>query len=260
MNLKGKWALVTGASSGFGVEFAKLLAARSANLVLVARRSGPMDELADNLRHSNGVQVIVEPADLSVPGAAAELKNRIDRRGIDVDILVNNAGRGLYGDFRDQPLDTITAMVNLNLMAVTELTHLFAQQMIKRKTGHILLIASLLGYHATPGYAVYGATKAYVLVLGEALHAELKRHNVNVTVLSPGPTETSFAHVAGQRNTLVVRTLMMEPRTVASLGVDAMLHGKSSTVAGLMNKLVVLSDRLTPRVLQTLIMQKVMSG
>src|SRR5215813_179635 len=260
MNLNGKWALVTGASSGFGVEFAKLLAARSANLVLVARRSGPMEELADNLRRTNGVQVMVEPADLSVPGAAAELKNKIDRLGIDVDILVNNAGRGLYGEFLDQPLDTITAMVNLNLMAVTELTHLFAQQMINRRTGHILLIASLLGYQATPGYAVYGATKAYVLVLGEALHAELKKHNVNLTVLSPGPTETSFAHVAGQRNTLVVRALMMEPGAVASLGVNAMLQRKSSIVAGLMNKLVVLSDRLTPRVLQSLILQKVLSG
>jgi short-subunit dehydrogenase len=181
----GKWALVTGASSGFGVEFATLLAARSANQVLVARRKEPMEELADTLRRTNGVQVIVEPADLSIPGAAAELRNRIDRRGLDVDVLVNNAGRGLNGDFLDQPLETSTAMVNLNLMAVTELTYLFAQHMVKRKTGHILLIASLLGYQPTPGYAVYGATKAYVLLLGGALHAELKKHNVNVTVLSP---------------------------------------------------------------------------
>ena len=132
--------------------------------------------------------------------------------------------------------------------------------MVKRKTGHILLIASLLGYQPTPGYAVYGATKAYVLLLGEALHAELKKHNVNVTVLSPGPTETSFAHVAGQKNTLVVRALMMEPQPVANIGIHAMLRGRSSVVAGLMNKLVVLSDRLTPRFVQGLIMQKVLSG
>lgn len=112
------------------------------------------------------MQVIVEPADLSIPGASAGLKSRIDRYGIDVDVLV---------------------------------------KMVRRKIGDILLIASILGYQPTPGYAVYGATKAYVLPFGESLHADLKKYNVNVTVLSPGPTETSFAAVAGQRNTWVLR-------------------------------------------------------
>jgi short-subunit dehydrogenase len=259
-SLNGKWALITGASSGFGLHFAALLAARSVNLVLVARRLEPMDELAETLRRTSGVQVIVEPVDLSMPGAATDLKNRIDRHGIEIEVLVNNAGRGLYGDFLDQPLDTVRTMIDLNLTVVTELTHLFARDMVRRKTGHILLIASILGYQPTPGYVVYGATKAYVLLFGESLHAELKKHNVNVTVLSPGPAETSFAHVAGQRNTFVLRALMMEPEAVARTGIRAMLQRRSSVVAGFLSKLVIVSNRLTPRFVQGLIMQRALSG
>jgi short-subunit dehydrogenase len=170
------------------------------------------------------------------------------------------AGRGLYGDFLDQPLDTVRTMIDLNLTVVTELTHLFARDMVRRKTGHILVIASILGYQPTPGYVVYGATKAYVLLFGESLHAELKKHNVNVTVLSPGPAETSFAHVAGQRNTFVLRALMMEPEAVARTGIRAMLQRRSSVVAGLLSKLVIVSNRLTPRFVQGLIMQRALSG
>jgi uncharacterized protein len=259
-SMRDKWALITGASSGFGIEFARLLAARSANLILVARRREPMEDLAATLHSTQGVQVIVEPADLQVPGAAADLKRRIDRHGIDVEVLVNNAGRGLYGNFLDQPLEASTAILNLNLMAVTELTYLFAQDMVRRKTGHILLIASILGYQPTAGYAVYGATKAYVLLFGESLHAELKKHNVNVTVLSPGPTETSFAHVAGQRNTFVLRALMMDPQPVARMGIRAMLGRRSSVVAGFLNKAVIFSNRLTPRSVQSFIMRRALSG
>jgi uncharacterized protein len=255
-SLNGKWALITGASSGFGLHFAALLAARSVNLVLVARRLEPMDELAETLRRTSGV----EPVDLSMPGAATDLKNRIDRHGIEIEVLVNNAGRGLYGDFLDQPLDTVRTMIDLNLTVVTELTHLFARDMVRRKTGHILLIASILGYQPTPGYVVYGATKAYVLLFGESLHAELKKHNVNVTVLSPGPAETSFAHVAGQRSTFVLRSLMIEPESVARAGIRAMLRRRSSVVAGFLNKLVIVSNRLTPRFVQGLIMQRALSG
>jgi uncharacterized protein len=258
--MRDKWALITGASSGFGIEFARLLAARSVNLILVARRREPMEDLADTLRSRHGVQVIVEPADLQIPGAAADLKHRIDRRGIDVEILVNNAGRGLYGSFLDQPLEASTAIVQLNLTSVTELTYLFAQEMVRRKSGHILLIASILGYQPTAGYAVYGATKGYVLLFGESLHAELEPHNVNVTVLSPGPAETSFAHVAGQRNTFVLRALMMEPQPVAEIGLRAMLDRRSSVVAGVLNRAVIFSNRLTPRSVQSAIMRRALSG
>src|SRR5262245_178174 len=136
-NVSGKWALVTGASSGFGVEFAKLLAERNANLVLAARRTEPMEKLAEELRQTHRVNVVVEGIDLSVRGAAAELKSRLDRRDIAIDVLLNNAGYGLYGEFVDQPLQNTLEMLQLNLMALTELTHIFASDMKKRRSGHI---------------------------------------------------------------------------------------------------------------------------
>ena len=258
--VSGKWALVTGASSGFGIEFATLLAERNANLVLAARRAEPMESLAERLRQQHHVQVVVEGIDLSVAGAGAELKSRLDQRGIVVDLLVNNAGSGLYGGFLDRPLPKTLAMLRLNMLTLTELTHVFATEMVKRRAGHILLIASLLGYQATPGYAAYAASKGYVLLFGEALHAELKSHGVNVTVLSPGTTSTSFGDVAGQKDTLPLRMLMMEPRPVARTGILAMLRHRSSVVAGMLNKLVVLSFRFAPRQLQRGIMQRVLSG
>lgn len=259
-DVSGKWALVTGASSGFGVEFATLLAERKANLVLAARRTEAMERLAERLRQRDRVNVVVEEVDLSLPGAGSQLKARLDQRGIVVDVLVNNAGRGLYGSFVEQPLDLTLDMLRLNMVAMTELTYIFATDMVQRGAGHILLIASLLGYSPTPGYAAYAASKAYVLLFGEALHAELKPHGVWVTVLSPGATSTSFGEVAGQRNTPAIRLLMMQPGPVARTGIRAMLGRRSSVVAGLLNKLVVLANRLTPRTMQRTIMQKVMSG
>ena len=258
--VSGKWALITGASSGFGVEFAKLLADQKANLVLAARRTEPMKRLAERLQQKHRVDVVVEGLDLSLPGAGSDLKSRLDARGIAVDVLVNNAGIGLFGNFVDQSLQTTLGMLQLNMLSLTELTHLFAKEMVQRRTGHILLIASLLGYQSTPGYAAYAATKAYVLLFGEALHAELEPYGVAVTVLCPGATATSFAEVAGQKDTLALRMLTMKPEPVAKAGIMAMLKRRSSVVPGIMNKLVVFSNRLAPRQMQRMIMQKVMSG
>src|SRR4030095_6754508 len=135
-NVNGKWALVTGASSGFGIEFATLLAERNANLILAARRKETMEKLAEQLRQRHRVSVVVEGIDLSVPGAGVELKTRLDKQGIGVDVLVNNAGFGLFGIFVSQPIQNI-AMLQLNILALTELTHLIAADMVKRGTGHI---------------------------------------------------------------------------------------------------------------------------
>jgi uncharacterized protein len=166
----------------------------------------------------------------------------------------------LFGEFVRQPIQNLLGMLQLNMLAVTELAHLFAADMVQRRTGHILLVASSLGYEATPGYAAYGASKGYVLLLGEALHAELKPHGVNVTVLSPGPTSASFGHVSGQKDTAVIRMLMMAPRPVAKMGIVAMLRHRSSIIAGVMNKLIVFSFRFTPRLMQGRIMQRALTG
>jgi uncharacterized protein len=259
-SVTGKWALVTGASSGFGFEFATLLARKGANLVLVARRKEPMERLSQRLRRDQRINVVVERLDLSETGASAQLKSKLDADGIPIDVLVNNAGYGLYGEFLHQSVEQLRKMLQVNMIAVTELTHLFGREMANRRSGHILLIASLLGFQATPGYAAYAASKAYVLLLGEALNAELKPHGVAVTVLSPGPAATSFAEIAGQRNTRMIRMLMMEPAPVVRLGIDSMLQRRSSVVAGVLNKIIVFGNRFTPRTLQRLIMRNAVGG
>ena len=172
----------------------------------------------------------------------------------------NNAGYGAYGNFVEQSLQRLLDMLQLNMITLTELTHIFAADMVRRRTGHILLIASLLGYQAVPGYAAYAASKGYVLLFGEALHAELKPYGVGVTVLCPGATSTSFADVAGQKDTLALRMLLMKPQPVARTGIRAMQDRRSSVVAGIFNKIVVFSNRFAPRQMQSIVMQKVISG
>jgi uncharacterized protein len=259
-SIAGKWALVTGASSGFGVEFATLLAERHANLVLVARRTDLLEQLAARLRREHPVSVLVEGCDLSAAGSATALKERLDAQGVAVDVLVNNAGHGLYGDFVEQPLRHTTTMLALNVVSMTELTGVFAADMVRRGSGFILLMASLLGYQPVPGYAAYAASKAYVLHFGEALHDELAPHGVVVTVLAPGAAATAFVDVAHQRDTRALRLLMMQPRPIAAIGIEALLRGRSSVVAGVRNKLITLSNRFTPRRIQRLIFQRVFSG
>jgi len=259
-SLAGKWALVTGASSGFGVEFATILAELHVNLVLVARRADLLEQLAERLRSRYGVRVTVEGMDLSVGGAGASLKQRLDSQGIIVDVLVNNAGYGLYGRLVEQPLPRLLNMLQLNVVTMTELTRVFAADMVLRGSGHILLTASLLGFQAVPGYAAYAASKAYVLHFGEALSEELKPHGVVVTVLCPGASATAFGDVASQRDTGPLRRLMMQPRPVARIGIAALLRHRSSVVAGVWNNLVVFTNRFTPRRLQRLIMRRVFSG
>jgi uncharacterized protein len=259
-NLHGKWALVTGASSGLGVEFAKLFAERNANLVLVARRTEHMEQLAEALRKEQSVQALVIGMDLSQPRAAAELKAQLDARGIGIEVLVNNAGFGLYGEFLDQSVEKITEMMRLNIMTLTELTHLFGREMANRGHGRILLVASVLGYQAVPGYAAYAASKGYVLLLGEALHQELAARGVSVTTISPGKTATAFGAIAGEKSSLLLKALTMKPQAVAKTGVLSVMRDKASVVPGFMNKVNVFMDRLMPRSMQRMVFGRVMAG
>src|SRR5438477_4694717 len=189
-DLHGKWALITGASSGFGEEFARQYAAQGRPLVLVARRLEKLETLAAELRETNRVEVIVEQVDLSNVAAVIQLHQRLRERGIAIDILINNAGHGLQGTFVDGTLDAALAMLQLDVVSLTAVTHMFAQDMRTRGRGKILLVASLLAYQGVEKFAVYAAAKAYVLRLGEALHRELKRDGVTVTVLCPGVSDT----------------------------------------------------------------------
>lgn len=250
-------ALITGASSGMGLEYADLLAAQKVNLVLAARRREPMEKLAAELRQKYGVEVVVEPIDLAVPGAAARLKNDLDDKSLHIDILVNNAGYGLHGDFLDTPLERTTDMIQLNITAVTELSYIFGQDMAARGAGHILLIASILSFQPVPGFAAYAATKSYVLSFGEALHDELHTRGVIVTCLCPGHTETGFDAAANAPVSPVLRFLTMKARPTAETGLRALWKGKASVLPGFMNNIIVFSNRLTPRSMQRAVMKSV---
>ena len=254
----GKWALITGASSGLGLEFADLLAAQKVNLVLVARRQEAMEKLASDLRRKYGVDVLVEAIDLASRGAPSRLKSSLDARSVAIDILLNNAGYGLHGDFLETPIERTVNMIQLNITTLTELTYLFGRDMATRRSGHILLVASLLAFQAVPSYAAYAATKAYVLALGEALHDELRPHGVVVTSLCPGHTATGFDATAGATISPLLRVLTMKPGPVARSGIRALLQGKAMVVAGLPNKMAAFSNRLTPRAMQRATMKRIM--
>ncbi len=259
-DLKNTWSLITGASSGFGVDFAHLLAARGSHLVLVARRTEPMQALAAELIKQHGIRVEVIGMDLSRPGVGRELKDLLDAKGIAIDTLINNAGYGLFGEFTEQPLERTLDMLQLNMLSLTELTHAFATGMKQRGRGRILLIASIGAYQATPTYAAYSASKSYVLLFGEALHEELKGHGVTVTVLSPGITATNFLTVSGQKPTLYQRLVMMQSRPVAQIGLKALDRGRAAIVPGWLNAVTAWSNRLMPRFLQRIVAYHLMKN
>lgn len=253
-----KRALITGASSGLGLHFADLLAASQVDLVLVARRREPMEKLAADLKAKYAVEIIIEPMDLAVPGAAAHLKSSLDEKAVQIDILVNNAGYGLQGDFLDTPVERTVDMIQLNITALTELSYMFGRDMESRGSGEILLVSSLLAYQPVPSYAAYAATKSYVLALGEALHDELRPKGVVVTTLCPGHTETGFDAAAGASVSPMLRLLTMKARPVAESGIRALSQGKASVIAGFRNKVVAFSNRFTPRSMQRASMKRVL--
>lgn len=243
---KTEWAVVTGASSGLGRELAIALAIRGINLVLAARREEPMQQLAARLERQYGVQVLVEAIDLAAPNSAAILLARLDQRNIQVDILINNAAVGLGRAFIDQSADRLRAMLQLDVVTVTELAQVFGKRMVTRGHGHILLVAGIAAYQPTPILSVYGAAKAFVLSLGEALHVELGPH-VNVTVLSPGFMDTDFSHAAGYPAPAWARRTRLSPVKVANIGLAAMFAGKPSVIAGRINRFVAFFGRFLSR-------------
>lgn len=243
--LRGRRALVTGASSGLGVDFARQLGAAGCNLVLVARRQDRLSEVRDEVKDAHGVEVDVIPADLSAAGARQELFARLE--GKDVDVLVNNAGYGIYGAFADVEWERTGNMLQLDVVALVHLTRLFLPGMVERGFGRVLQVSSIAAYQPSPTYAAYGAAKGFVLSFGEALNYELKGTGVCCTVLSPGNTATAFHQVAGQDLTLYQRLTMMPSPKVARIGLRAMMRGRSSVMPGLFNRLLAWSSRFVPR-------------
>jgi uncharacterized protein len=235
-------ALVTGASAGLGVEFARQLSKRGHNLVLVARRKERLEELAKQLGKARAVAI-----DLSKATAAAKLMADLETNGETVDLLVNNAGFGLIGQFADLDAKRERQMIDLNVGTLADLCRAVAPAMIKRKSGGIINVASTAAFQPGPKMAVYFATKAFVLSLSEALHEELKPHGVKVTCLCPGPTRTEFGDVAGfGGNGLFDRVAMDSPKVVEA-GLDGFDSNKAVVVPGIMNKITASSGRFAPR-------------
>jgi short-subunit dehydrogenase len=243
-------ALVTGASSGIGLELARELAANGHSLILVARDRVRLAATAEELHSKYGVSVHVEARDLSDPGAAEELWSTLAATGHTVDILVNNAGVGAYGELADQSIDVVTAMQMINVVALTSLTRLALPGMLARKRGRILNVASVVGYQpGGPRMAVYYATKSYVLSFSKGLARELEGSGVSVTALSPGVTKSSFEDRAGAgRTRLYTLVPQSTAKAVASVGYRAMMRGRRVAIPGLMTRLLSIAGELPPRV------------
>ncbi|MDR6959422.1 short-subunit dehydrogenase [Pseudomonas brassicacearum] len=254
------WVLITGASSGFGEEFARQYAAQGKSLVLVARRLDKLEALSAQLRQRFAIEVMVEQVDLSSIPAVIKLHKRLSERNIVVDVLINNAGHGLQGPFLDQPLDHSQAMIDLDIASLTAMTYLFATDMRARKRGHILMVASLLSFQGVKNFAVYSAAKAYVLRFSDALHRELKRDGVVVTALCPGMSDTGFAQSARQNLTPALKMVMMQPQPVVRAGIRALQAGRISVVPGFGNKAMTVLTWATPRWFHQGLMARIMGA
>jgi short-subunit dehydrogenase len=241
--------LITGASAGLGEGFARALAARGETLILTARRLDRLEALAAELRDRHEVQVHLFPADLARPDAPAKLLADIAGAALSVDQLINNAGFGVRGTFADADGTRQLEMIDLNCRALVALTHGVLPQMVARRSGGILNVASTAAFQPGPWMAVYYATKAFVLSFSEALHEEVRGQGVRVAALCPGPTRTEFADVAGMGDSALFRALGSSADAVVRDGLRALASNQAVRISGAANLAMAESIRLTPRVL-----------
>lgn len=250
-------ALITGASSGIGMELAKCFATDHHNVILVARRKEKLEQLAYDLREIHGVRAHVFACDLGQPGAARELYEQLKAEDLEVDFLVNNAGIGQNGKFHELDAGQMSTMLHLNVTALTELTRYFLPEMIERNKGKILNVGSTAGFQPGPHMAVYYATKAYVYSFTEALAEELKDTRITITNLAPGATDSEFKERADMNGTVLFAMGAMSPEEVAKAGYKAMLRGKSLVIPGLKNKLIPVGANILPRKVMRKIVHRV---
>jgi short-subunit dehydrogenase len=249
VELKGKTALITGASSGIGKAMAHQLASEGVHLVLVARSRAALAELADELGHHYNVRASAVALDLSQPHCGVELHSQLQSQGVAVDILVNNAGFGTYGRFETLSPELEQHEIAVNVAAVVSLTHAFIPGMLQRGTGVVLNLASTAAFQPVPYMAVYAATKAFVLSFSEALWAECADKGVHVMALCPGPVETPFIDKLGDasvRQTSVF-SKTIQPAQVAEQALMAIQGRAPSRIVGIKNWLLANSLRLAPR-------------
>ena len=251
-------SLITGASSGIGEVFARRLAARGRNVLLVARSEEKLVTLCNELGRSNSIRAQHVALDLSLPESPARLFEETEKRGLSIDLLVNNAGFGSFGDFAKADLARELNMIDLNVKALVELTYRFLQPMRERKQGAIINVASTAAFHGVPFMATYAATKAFVLSFSEALWEENRPHGIKVMALCPGVTETNFFEAAhGQKPPA---RASQTPEEVVDTALRGLARGKSHIISGWINRAMTESERLVPRSLVTRMAGRMMRG
>jgi len=241
-------ALITGASSGIGMELARVHAAAGGDLVLVARNKNKLDELKLELETLYSVKVLVIAKDLSQQNAALEVYNETVSKNISIDYVINNAGFGDFGFFDESNWLKNEQMIHLNITTLTQFTQLYLHDMLKKGSGKIMNVASVAAFLPGPLMAVYFATKAYVLSFSEAVDNEVRDKGISVTVLCPGATESAFKVAAAAENSRLFKgRKLASSKEVAIYGYRAMLQGKSVAIHGVMNFIMANSVRFTPR-------------
>ncbi len=246
--MKNEYAVVTGASSGLGLEFAKLLAQKGYHLVLVARRTDRLEALKQEISQAQkGIDIHVVSLDLIEHDSADKLLAYTQTKQLPVSVLINNAGFGINGKFLSLPVEKTIQMLQLNILTLTKLTYLFGKEMAKNNLGYILQVSSIGAFQPSPSFAAYSATKSYVMLFGEALNYELKGTNVSVTTLYPGATKTEFFDVAEQRMNFLISKTLMTAAQVANIALNAMFRRKRAIVPGVINKLSAFFAQISPR-------------
>lgn len=241
-----KVALITGGSGGIGFEIAKLFAKDKINLILVARSLNKLQKSKQILESQFSVKVYIIDTDLSIIEGLGKIRDYCLQKDLTVEYLVNNAGFGDYGALVDRSIEKYREMIGLNISMLTELTYYFAKKMVENGSGRILNVSSVAGIQPVPYFAVYGASKAYVINFTEALHKELEKTGVTATILSPGVTETGFMKRADMSSAQIYRSGVMQPDKVAMVGYKGMMKGKLQVIPGINHKLMALLSSMTP--------------
>lgn len=229
------WAIITGASTGIGREYAKIFAKRGINCILVARSENLLNELAKELEEVFKIKSKVFALDLSLKENSQILYQSCQDLGYEIDFLINNAGAGIFDFFHQSDLNVQQTMLTLNVESPTILTHLFLKDMIRRNKGYIQIVASIASYLPTPLYATYGASKAYLRHFGVSLNYELKDTKIHVSVINPGFTDTDFFKASKQKVSWIQKAQMMSAKRCAYLGFKSLMRNKNSSMAGFVN-------------------------
>jgi short-subunit dehydrogenase len=244
-------ALITGASAGIGLELARVFARKGFDVLLVARRADALEALAGRLEGEYEIKATTFIADLAQPDAPQKIFDHCQNEKFAVDVLVNNAGIGLGGEFGESDISRQMDIIRVNIEALTNLTGLFLPQMMLRRSGRILNVASTAAFQPGPLMAVYYASKAYVLSFSEALAEELRKTGVTVTALCPGPTRTEFAATAEIEMSRLFAAGAATAADVAEFGYDATMKGRRVAIPGMVNKIVAQANRIAPRIVST---------